>query len=1042
MTLSELSVRRPVFAMVLSLLLVILGLIALSRLPVREYPDIDPPIVSIETNYRGASAQVVETKITQVIEDRVAGLEGVLKLTSSSQDERSSINVEFNLARDIDGAANDIRDRVSRVLDDLPEEAETPEIAKVDSNTRAIMYINLTSDGMSNLELTDYAERVLIDRFSSVQGVARVNLSGARRYAMRIWMDRRALAGRGLTVADVESALRRENVELPAGRLESEQLEFTLRTETGLTDETGFRLLVIGRGLDGTLVRLGDVAEVRRAAENDRSIARGNGIPAISLAIEQLSRANTVEVAANVRKAIEEVMPSLPPSVRLEVNYDRSLFIDASMKEVYKALAFSLTLVLIVIYLFLGSLRATLIPALTVPVSIIATFMVMLVMGYSVNVLILLGMVLAIGLVVDDGIVVLENIYRRIEDGQPRLLAALDGSREITFAVIATTAVLVAVFVPISFIQGNVGRLFGEFGISLAAAVAISSLVALTLTPMMSSKILKGDAVRSGLPRKVDDFFQRLSQRYQGLLRHSLAHNWVVLLFSLVTCLAAVGLFKALPSEYAPKEDRGVFFAYMLAPEGATLEYTDRYARQMEAVLMQEVEAGNIMRVLIRLPGSWGSSGEVNSARAIVLLEDWSKRTESTEQIAARVRTKLASFPGVITSVNTPQGLGVRGGGQSIQMVLGGSEYEEIAGWRDQIIEMASAIPNIKGLDSDYNERKPQIRVAVDRDRSATLGVSLQNIGRTLETMLGSRIVTTYVDRGQEYRVILQGREQDRATPTDLSNLYVRSETSGRLIPLANLVTLEGRAGPNELNRFERLRSITVSGDIEGDYSLGQALNDMEAIARQVLPPTARLSWDGESREFKEAGSSLYWTFLMAAVIVYLVLAAQFESFKHPFIIMMSVPLALAGALGGLWLFDQSINVYSQIGVILLIGLAAKNGVLIVEFTNQLRDAGEEFHEAIVKAAAIRLRPVLMTSTCTIIGALPLVMSGGAGAESRIPIGIVVMFGVTTSTLLTLFVVPAFYLLMARNTKSPEHVSRLITRLRKSVDVKTEEVAQ
>ena len=1030
MTLSELSIKRPVFATVLSLLLVILGLMSLTLLPVREYPDIDPPVVSIDTNYRGASAQVVETKITQVIEERIAGLEGVEKLTSQSEDERSSINVQFSLSRDIDGAANDIRDRVSRVVGNLPEEADTPEIAKVDSNTRAIMYINLTSDSMSNLELTDYGERVLIDRFSTVQGVARVRLSGARRYAMRIWMDRRALAGRGLTVADVESALRRENIELPAGRLESEQLEFTLRTQTGLVDEQSFRELVIGRGSDSALVRLGDIAEVRRAAEDDRSVARANGIPAISLAIEQLSRANTVEVAKNVRDAIDDVRESLPPSVVLEVNYDRSLFIDASMREVFKALAFSLTLVLIVIYLFLGSLRATLIPALTVPISIISTFMVMLAMGYSVNVLILLGMVLAIGLVVDDGIVVLENIYRRIEDGQPKLLAALDGSREIQFAVIATTLVLAAVFLPISFVQGNVGRLFAEFGVSLAAAVGFSSIVALSLTPMLSSKILKGDAIRTGLPRRVDNFFQALSIRYQALLRKSLERTWITLLFTAVVIALSVFLFKALPSEYAPKEDRGVFSVYMVGPEGSSMDYTDRYARQMEDILMEEVRAGNIMRALIRLPGSWGG-GEVNSARAIVLLEDWSKRSESAESIAGRVRQKLAVLPGVRTSVNTPQGLGIWGG-QAISMVLGGSEYDEIARWRDQIIERASANPKFKGLDSDYNERKPQIRVLVDRDRAATLGVSLQNIGRTLETMLGSRIVTTYVDRGREYRVILQGRQEDRATPSDLSNLYVRSETNGRLVPLGNLVTLEESAGPRELNRFDRLRSITITGDLEGDFPLGQALDEIESIARDVLPPTARISWDGESREYKQAGGSLYWTFLIALVIVFLVLAAQFESFRHPFIIMMSVPLALTGALGGLWLFDQSINVYSQIGIILLIGLAAKNGVLIVEFTNQMRDAGEEFNEAIIKASAIRLRPVLMTSTCTIIGALPLVMSFGAGAESRIPIGIVVMFGVTISTLLTLFVVPAFYHLMARNSKSPEHVSRMIQRLRDS----------
>ncbi len=1030
MFISDVSVRRPVFAMVVSFLLIIFGLMALDRLAVREYPDIDPPVVSIDTTYRGASASVVETKITQTIEDRIAGLEGIRKLTSSSNDERSDIRVEFNLNRDVDGAANDIRDRVARVVDNLPEEADPPEIAKVDSNTRAVMYINLTSDRMSTLELTDFAERILIDRLSVVDGVARVQISGARRYAMRIWLDREALAARQLTVTDIEDALRRENVELPAGRLESIDREFTLRTETGLVSDQQFRELVVGRGPDGFLVRLGEVAKVEVGAENERNAARANTIPAVSLAIEQLSRANTVDVSHGVRAELERIRPTLPEGVRLEINFDRATFIEASMVEVAKALGFALVLVLVVIYLFLGSLRATVIPAVVVPVSIIATFIVMAAMGYSINVLILLGLVLAIGLVVDDAIVVLENIYRRIEDGQPKLLAAIDGSREIGFAVIATTLVLVAVFLPISFIQGNVGRLFSEFGIALAAAVMFSSIVALTLTPMMCSKILHGDTVRSGLAHRVDEFFRGLANRYRAGLRRVVSNPWIIATVAIVISLMAVLLFRVLPQEYAPKEDRGVFIAVLNAPQGASLEYTDRYTRQMEEILMEEVATGDVMRVLIRLPARFGSTGDVNSARAIALLAPWGERERSAEEIAASVRAKLSLLPGVRTAVITPQGLGVRGNDRPVTMVLGGGDYQELALWADRMIERAGENPGLTNFDVDYDERKPQMRVAVDRNRAADLGVSLANIGRTLETMLGSRIVTTYLDRGLEYNVVLQGLPEDRASPSDLTNLYVRSERTGQMVPLNNIVTLHEVAGAAELNRFNRLRAVTVSAGLAEGYSLGEAISYLEGIGAEMLPTSVSIDWDGESREFKEAGGSLYSAFLLALVIVFLVLAAQFESFRHPLIIMMTVPLAVTGALAGLWFNGYSINVYTQIGAILLIGLAAKNGVLIVEFANQLRDRGLDFTEATIEAAAIRLRPVLMTSTCTTIGAVPLLLAGGPGAESRQAIGVVIVFGVTFSALLTLFVVPAFYTLFARNTRSPQAVSRLIEKLK------------
>jgi multidrug efflux pump len=1033
MIISDYSVKRPVFASVISMLLVILGLASMMQLPVRQYPDVDAPVVSIETRYRGASAEVVETKVTQIIEDRIAGIEGIEKLTSNSRDERSDIRVEFSLDRDIEAAANDIRDRVSRVVNQLPTEADPPEIAKVDSRNRPVMYLNLTSDRMNGLEITDYADRYLVDRFSTVPGVARVRISGSRRYAMRIWLSRESLAARGLTVADVESALRSENIELPAGRLESKDREFTLRTDTGFNTEEDFKKLVIGRGVDGQAVRLGEVADVRIGAENDRNVARANGVPAVSLGMEQLSKANSVLVSRAIRKEMEALAPELPEGMVLEVNYDRAEFIEASMNQVYKALAVSLTLVLIIIYIFLGSMIATLIPAVVVPVSVVSTFIVMAVMGYTINILTLLGLVLAIGLVVDDAIVVLENIFRRIEAGQKPLLAAIDGTNEIGFAVVATTLVLVAVFVPLSFIEGDIGRLFREFGITLAAAVVFSSLVALTLTPMLSSKLLRGRHLRTGLAAVVDRFFQRLSNQYRVMLEKLIQWPWMVMLAVLLISVATVYLMGRLPAEYAPKEDRGAFFISLRAPEGATLKYTDRSTSEMERLIMTKTGEGKpIKRFLTRLPGGWGNSA-MNSSTIIVLLEHWDKRDQRDAEIASWVSAEAANIPEARIFARTPSALGVRSGGSPVELVLGGPDYDQLKQWRDDLVAAMEAMPELVQIDSDFQETKPQMKISVDRDRAAALGVSLSNVGRTLETMLGSRIVTTYVDRGREYNVVLMGEDQARSSTDDLTNLYVRSSLTNELVPLSNIVKITENAGPPELRRFDRMRSITVQAGLAEGVKLGEAIEKLYETASNTLPASARLSWDGESKEFLDSGSSLYLTFGMALLIVFLVLAAQFESFVNPLIIMVTVPLALMGAVLGLWVYASSVNVFSQIGVILLVGLSAKNGVLIVEFANQLRDRGIEYREAVIEAASVRLRPILMTSAATTFGALPLLLASGAGAESRQPIGIVVVFGVTISAVLTLFVIPALYVLFAKRTHSPQHMSLIIEKLRSGI---------
>jgi multidrug efflux pump len=1028
MVLSDVSIKRPVFATVISLLLIVLGLASLLRLPIREYPAIDPPIVSVTTTYRGASAAVVDTQITEIIEAAVAGIEGIKIISSQSRDERSQVTLEFRLSRDVDAAANDVRDRVARALARLPEQADTPVVQKVDGDSRPILWVALVSDQLSGMEMTEIARRRFADRLAIVEGVAQVLVLGERKPSMRVWLDRQALAARGLTVQDVEDAVRRENVELPGGRLESSARELTVRTDTRMNRPEQFRQVVIARA-GGAQVLLGDVATVEIAPEDTRGEYRINGKPSVGLGILRQSTANTLSVADGVKQEVERIRQTLPDGLEVVIGYDESLFIAQSIYEVEHALITALVLVVIVIFVFLRSFRATIIPAVAIPVSIVASFIAMAAMGFTVNVLTLLGLVLAIGLVVDDAIVVLENIHRRIEEGEEPLLASIRGAREIAFAVIATTLVLVAVFVPLSFMGGNTGRLFSEFGFALAASVLFSGLIALTLTPMMCSKLLKAHDGESRLVRWTEPLFHGMNWCLRVTLRRALLAPLLTLGGAFALSMLAVVLFQALPKEFAPTEDRGIVIIPTTGPEGASFAYTREQVERVERILAPVMARGDAESVFATI-GGFQRPAVGNQANIFVRLSPWASRTTKQQQITNEIMPALLQIPGVRAFALNPPSLGQRGFQPPVQFVIGGGDYATLVQWRDRFLERARQNPRLLNLDSNYRETKPEIRVEIDRRKAAELGVSIQAVGRTIETMLGSREVGTYVQAGDEYKVLLQARESDRATPYDLQNIFVRATAGtglgliatgvsqqGVLVPLSNVVTLSERARPQSLAREDRVRAITITASLAPGYTLGEALDFMDATAREVLPPDARISYRGQSLEFRESSSALYVTFAMALLVVFLVLAAQFESFIHPFTILLSTPLALTGGLLALHLTGQTLNIFSQIGMILLIGLMAKNGILVVEFANQLRDRGLSVFDAVLEASVVRLRPILMTSIATVFGAVPLAMATGAGAESRQALGIVIVGGITLSTFVTLYAVPALYLLLAPFTK-------------------------
>jgi multidrug efflux pump len=1013
MILSDISIRRPVLASVMSLLIMLIGLIAFDRLPVREYPNIDAPVVSVRTVYPGASAEVMESQITKPLEDSLSGIEGIRTIKSVSREEVSQITVEFIQSRDPEAAANDTRDRVARVRGQLPNEAEDPVVAKIEADAQAIIWLAFSSDRQSPLEITDYADRVVADQLKTLPGVASVIVGGARRYAMRIWLDPGRMAALGITVQDVEAALRSQNTELPSGRIESQTREFTVLAKTDLRTPAEFEQVII-RESGGILVRLADIGRAEIGAEDDRNIVRVNSRPAVGLGIVKQSTANTLEVARAVKAEVPRLQAALPEGMQLKVAFDSSIFIEKSIDAVYKTMGEAMILVVGVIFLFLRNWRATLIPFVTIPVSLIGAFIFLYAMGFTINVLTLLGLVLAIGLVVDDAIVMLENIYRHIEEGIPPYEAAVKGAREIGFAVLAMTLTLAAVFSPLAFAEGNTGKLFTEFALTVAAAVLVSGFVALTLTPMMASKILRHEARHNALFNLGERILKGLNNAYTRGVTRVVKHPLIVTLVFVLAAGAAFGLLKSLKSELAPIEDRGFFIGFMLAPEGSTLQYTDQYARQLEGIY-QGIPEINTAFVVVA-PGL-ERPNPVNTSLSFVMLKPWEERSRSQMDITASLGPQMfMGMPGVLAFPINPPSLGQSFRNPPLQFVVQAPSYAELDKAVEALMAKVREYPGLANADSDLKLNKPQLRVDINRDKAAQMGVGIDTIGRTLETLLGGRDVTRFKQAGEQYEVVLQLDPAARATPQDLTSLYVRGK-EGSLTPLSNLVAVTETVAPKELNHFNRQRAAIISANIAPGYTLGEALAFMDQAAADTLPKSTHTALDGQSREFGESGQTLAITFALALIVIYLVLAAQFESFISPFIIMLTVPLAATGALLALKLTGATLNVYSQIGLVMLVGLITKHGILIVEFANQLRERGKSKVEAVIEAASLRLRPILMTTAAMVLGAVPLALASGAGAESRSPIGWVIVGGLLLGTLLTLFVIPVAYILMTRERK-------------------------
>ncbi len=1023
MKLSETSIRRPVLASMISAALVLFGVIGYTRLSVRELPDIDPPIISVSTTLPGANAQVVETAVTDVLEEELSTIQGLRTLSSSSSEENSQITLEFNLDRAVDVAAQDVRDKVSRVRGRLPVDVLEPVIAKQQADAQPFFWLALSSPNYDLMlalsspnydlmQLSDVADRLVKARLQSLAGVGSAGIFGERRFAMRVWVQPDQLSARGLTVQDVENAITARNVEIPAGRIESTRREFSVRSLGELKTPQGFgELAVASQG--GQVVKLKDVANVELGPEDNRSIFRYNGNPSVAIGVVRQSKANLIDVARRIREAIPGIQQTLPPGVKLEIAWDGSVFVTHSINDARLTLLIAAILVVLIIFVFLRNLRATVIPGLAIPASIVSTFAIMYFLGFSINNFTLLALTIAIGIVVDDAIIVLENAYRHQEElHEAPEQAAVNGTNEIGFAVIATTIALVAVFTPLGFLRGSTGRLLSEFGIAVAGAVVISGFVALTLTPMLCAKVLRVPHEHGAIFKVLEQGFNAIAERYATLLRAALRHRGIVVAGTVVTVALAGWLYSHLQQELIPDDDRGFFLVVAFAPEGSSLEYTDGYVRQVEQIIGKTPEVQGYFTII------GGFAGGVNRAFVGVILKDWSERKRSVQQLVGALFPQLFGIAGIQAFPYSPGALGFS---QPVQFVVQNPDIARLAQAMDTLVPRARAIKGLTNVDTDLRFNKPELRVTFDRDRAEDLGVPVRDVAAALQTFLGGRRVSTFTRNDKLYYVMVQLDSTHRNTPSDMSGIYLRGR-GGQLVQLGALAKVDEGVGPRQINHFNRVPSFTLSASLIPPFAQGEALDSLDRLARRVLPPGSTTALAGDSREFRESGGALYFAFGVALLVVFMVLAAQFESMLHPFTVLLAVPLAVTGALATLTLAavlhrsGATINLYSEIGMILLIGLVSKNSILLVEYTNQLKAKGLDTFAAVIEAGRIRLRPILMTSVATIMGAVPVAWGVGAGSAARKPLGYAIVGGIFFSTVLTLFVVPVAYTLLDRLT--------------------------
>ncbi|KAA2235162.1 efflux RND transporter permease subunit [Salinarimonas soli] len=1039
MRLADLPTVRPVLAVSANLILIAVGIGAAFFLPIREYPNIDPPTVSVTTRYPGAPAEVIEREVTNRIEDNLSGIPGIRTIEARSRNETSSISLQFKAGTNIDAVAADVRDKVSGVRSELPETVEEPVIEKADADDQPMMYITLRSDRIAPPELTDIAQRRLVDALGSVSGVSRVTIGGEKRYAMRIWLDRQAMAARGITPNDVADRLRAENVELPAGLVETSTQEIVVRAETRFRTAAEFAALAI-RGEGENRIRVGDVARVEVGVENEKGGFRSDGNDAIALGIVRQSDANTLEVAAGVKAELERLRPTLPASIDASIGYDESIFIRETLTNVVTTLAQSIGIVLVVIFLFLGSLRGTLIPAATIPAAIIPAAIIAAALGFSINVLTILAVILAIGLCTDDAVVIMENIRRRQARGEALLVASARSTRELGTAVFASSLVLVAVILPLAFLQGNVGLLFREFAVVLVSIVVISGFSAITLGPMLSTLLLRGGGEPNRLVRWINAGLDRLTAAYGRVLKALVRRSWIPLLAGAAFAAAGVAAYFAIPAELAPDEDRGSISVVVEGPEGASAAYMNEQVAGIERALADlrgEGEDKPVEGLLsIVVPSFGGGQAPSNTARVIVRLKEWADRTMKQDEVRTQVQRRLAGITGVRAFAVNPPKLGQRGGGRGLQVAISGLDRADAIRWANDVLGEVRKIDGLVNPDIDYKDTRPQISVGIDRERAAAIGVDARTLGTALQIMFGSLQVTRYVERGEEYNVILQAQRDDRSSPRDIDNVFVRASGGSGLVPLSSVVRLTETSTVRELRRVDRLPAVRVEANLTPAITLGQAVEKVETIAEQRLPAAAQVKYLGESRDYQETGNAVLYALAFVLVLVFLLMAAQFESFLYPLIILTSAPVALAGGLVTIWALGFTLNIYSQIGMILLIGLVAKNAILLVEFANQRREEGLEPADAAVDAAKQRLRPILMTSLATVLGAVPLILESGAGAEARVTVGVVTTGGVTLGTLLTLFVVPAAYTLAGRHARKPGALEEELADLEREADAK------